>query len=281
MSEKDGKITYTFAREDSSDSSSGGSAGDYIVSVASVSGGKVTVSPGRADQGDTVTVTAVPNDGYELDKLTVTGKSGDELKLTGKGNGRYAFTMPNGPVTVNAVFVQKSGVEPETPEASFADVPEGFWACNEIRWAYENGYMKGISTTAFNPNGPVTRQQAWMTLARMAGANPADMTAAKAWAVNSGISDGTNPGGTVTRQQMVVLLYRFAQRNGYDVSARADLSGYPDRASVAAYAADAMAWSVAGGIVGGTAQGMLNPGGTATRAQFAVILWRFYQTCAK
>lgn len=281
MSEKDGKITYTFAREDSSDSSSGGSAGDYIVSVASVSGGKVTVSPGRADQGDTVTVTVVPNDGYELDKLTVTGKSGDELKLTGKGNGRYAFTMPNGPVTVKAVFVQKSGAEPETPEASFADVPEGFWACNEINWAYENGYMKGISTTAFNPNGPVTRQQVWMTLARMAGANPADMTAAKAWAVNNGISDGTNPGGAVTRQQMVVLLYRFAQRNGYDVSARADLSSYPDRASVAAYAADAMAWSVAGGIVGGTAQGMLNPGGTATRAQFAVILWRFYQTCAK
>ena len=40
-----------------------------------------------------------------------------------------------------------------------------------------------------------------MILARMAGADSADMAAAKAWAVDSGISDGTSPGGAVTRQQ--------------------------------------------------------------------------------
>lgn len=35
-----------------------------------------------------------------------------------------------------------------------------------------------------------------------------------------------------------------------------------------------------GGIVGGTTAGTLNPAGAATRAQLAVILWRFYQTTA-
>ena len=56
--------------------------------------------------------------------------------------------------------------------------------------------MTGTTSTTFNPGGTVTRQQVWMILARMAGARPADMAAAKTWAVNNGISDGTNPGSS-------------------------------------------------------------------------------------
>ena len=162
----------------------------------------------------------------------------------------------------------------------FTDVDESHWARTEIAWAYENGYMNGISATTFSPSGTVSRQQVWMILARMAGANPANMAEAKAWSVANGISDGSNPGGAVTRQQLVALLYRFAAQYGYDTTAKADLSGYPDAASLASYATDAMAWSVANGIIGGTTQGTLNPTGTANRGQFAAILWRFYQTTA-
>ena len=162
----------------------------------------------------------------------------------------------------------------------FTDVDESHWARTEIAWAYENGYMNGISATTFSPSGTVSRQQVWMILARMAGANPANMAEAKAWSVANGISDGSNPGGAVTRQQLVALLYRFAAQYGYDTTAKADLSSYPDAASLASYATDAMAWSVANGIIGGTTQGTLNPTGTANRGQFAAILWRFYQTTA-
>ena len=81
--------------------------------------------------------------------------------------------------------------------------------------------------------------------------------------------------GSLTRQQPVTILYRFAGRNGYDTAARADLSGYPDVGTVADYAAEAMAWAAAEGIIGGTTQGTLNPGGTASRAQFAAILYRW------
>ena len=162
----------------------------------------------------------------------------------------------------------------------FTDVDESHWARTEIAWAYENGYMNGISATTFSPSGTVSRQQVWMILARMAGADPADMAEAKAWSVDSGISDGSNPGGAVSRQQLVSLLYRFAAQYGYDITAKADLSGYPDMAALASYATDAMAWSVANGIIGGTTQGTLNPAGTANRGQLAAILWRFYQTTA-
>ncbi len=280
LAEKEGTITATASFVDAASGGSGSSdAEGSIISVSSASHGTVRVNPGRAEKGDEVTVTAIPDEGYVLQSLTVTDKDGDTVRVSSEGRDKYTFTMPGSTVTVKAVFARE-GSAVVTPEISFTDVAESFWAYNEIQWAAENGYMTGTTATTFNPGGTVTRQQVWMILARMAGSNPADMAAAKAWAVNNGISDGTNPGGAVTRQQLVALLYRFAGQYGYDVSAKADLSGYPDVASLASYAADAMAWSVANGIIGGTTAGTLNPAGTANRAQFAVILWRFYQTTA-
>ena len=250
------------------------------ISAPSASNGSVRVSPGRAEKGDTVTITAIPDKGFVLESIVVTDRSGNSIRLTNEGDGIFTFTMPSTAITVKTVFVPEGTATPVSGDMDFADVGESHWAYNEISWAYENGYMNGISATTFSPSGTVSRQQVWMILARMAGANPANMAEAKAWSVANGISDGSNPGGAVTRQQLVALLYRFAAQYGYDTTAKADLSGYPDAASLASYATDAMAWSVANGIIGGTTQGTLNPTGTANRGQFAAILWRFYQTTA-
>ena len=234
--------------------------------------GTVTVSPKRADKGDTVTITVKPDNGYELDELTVTDKDGDTVKLQSKGGNKYTFTMPGSKVTVEATFTLEK--EENLP---FADVAEDYWAVEEITWAYENGYMNGVSAERFAPGSTVTRQQLWMVLARLTEFNPSNMTEAQHWAVESKISDGSNPGGALTRQQMVTILYRWAQQMGYDVSGRADLSAFPDNASVAAYATEPMTWAIAEGIISGTTEGLLNPAGTATRAQFAVILYRFFE----
>ena len=250
--------------------SSSSSDGDYIVSVDTNKHGTVTVSPKRADKGDTVTITVKPDKGYELDELVVTDKNGDTVKLKDKGNGKFSFTMPGSKVTVEAKFVKESA-----SQLPFADVSADYWAYDEIAWAYENGYMNGTSATAFNPGGNVSRQQLWMILARLSGASPASMAEAREWAIGNGISDGSNPGGAISRQQMVATLYRYAKLMGYDTTGAADLTVFPDHASVADYAKEAMAWSVKNEIVGGTAQGTLNPAGTASRAQFAVILYRF------
>ena len=157
---------------------------------------------------------------------------------------------------------------------------DDFWAYDAIEWAYENGYMNGKTATTFQPDGSVTRQQLWMILARLSGANPADMAEARTWAMSTGVSDGSNPGTAVSRQQMVTMLYRYAGLMGYTISGTADLASYPDSASVSGYAQDAMSWSVANGIVAGTASGTLDPSGTATRAQFSVILMRFCEKMA-
>ena len=71
-----------------------------------------------------MTVTVKPDEGYELDELTVTGKDGDSIKLTDKGDGKYTFQMPASKVTVEAVF---TAVEPEPEGLPFTDVTSRDW----------------------------------------------------------------------------------------------------------------------------------------------------------
>lgn len=85
-------------------SSSGSSSSRYTVSAPSAANGSVSVTPSSASKGTTVTITVKPDDGYELDKLTVTDKDGNRLSLSDKGNGKYTFTMPSGKVSVDAAF---------------------------------------------------------------------------------------------------------------------------------------------------------------------------------
>ena len=71
--------------------------------VDSVQNGAVTVTPKNAARGDTVTTTVKPDSGYALEKLTVTDRNGDAVKLTEK-SGRYTFVMPAGKVSAEAAF---------------------------------------------------------------------------------------------------------------------------------------------------------------------------------
>ena len=252
-------------------SSSGSSSDPSYSPILDVSdGGSIKINPRTPEEDDEVTITVDPDSGYEVDEVTVTDRNGREVKVTAERNGTYTFTQPRGRVTISVTFVREGG------STFFSDVPESFWAYDEIAWAYDNGYVNGTSASSFSPNASISRQQVWMILARLSGADPANMSAAREWAVTNGVSDGTTPGGAVTRQQLVALLYRYATLMGYANDQRADLSAYPDAGTVAGYAVEPMQWSVANSIVGGTSNGTLDPTGTATRAQFAVILYRFW-----
>ena len=86
-------VTLTAEWDYNGSSSSSGST-RYTVSVEDTDNGSAKVSPTRASKGSTVTVTVKPDEGYELDELTVTDKNGDSVKLTDKGDGKYTFTQP-------------------------------------------------------------------------------------------------------------------------------------------------------------------------------------------
>ena len=265
--------TVTVSKRRSSGSSGGSDSEPSYSPILETEGeGTVKVDPRTPGQGDAVTVTPTPDRGWDVGSVTVTDRNGREIDVTERRNSTWTFEQPRGRVTIAVTFVPAGGTAP------FADVPEGHWAEAAIRYVWENGLMNGTSAASFNPGGTVSRQQVWMILARMAGADPADMAAAKAWAVDSGISDGTSPGGAVTRQQLAALLYRFAVMMGYDVSVgeSTNILSYADAFDAAEYAIPALQWACGAGIIHGTGDGStLSPQGTATRAQAAVLLERF------
>lgn len=139
-----------------SSGSGGSSATRYPVTVEDTDNGSIRVSPTRAERGDTVTITVNPDDGYELNKLTVTDSDGDEISVRDRGNGKYTFIMPRGRVTVEATFAENV----EEPEVlPFVDVPAGAYYYDAVAWAVENNVTDGTSSTTFSPNNACTRAQ--------------------------------------------------------------------------------------------------------------------------
>ena len=275
--------TVSVTRKSSgSSSSSSGSSGSYAVSAPSTKNGDVTVSPKNASKGDRVTVTVTPDKGYELDKLTVKDASGNKLKLTDKGNGKYTFTMPGSKVTVSAEFVE------EQAASIFADVPADAYYAKAVEWAVKKGITNGKANGLFGSNDPCTRGQIVTFLWRAAGSPapkgtakvPADVLPgsycydAVAWALENGITNGLADGtfgvnNTCTRGQSVTFLYRAMG------TAPTTVNGFTDVAAGDFYA-EAVAWAVENGVTNGTSASTFSPNAGCTRAQIVTFLFRTY-----
>ena len=72
---------------------------DYAVTLDGSSGGSVTADRTSARYGDAVALTVAPDEGYELDSLTVADAAGGPVTVTDN-----KFTMPAADVKVTAVF---------------------------------------------------------------------------------------------------------------------------------------------------------------------------------
>ena len=108
---------------------------------------------------------------------------------------------------------------------------------------------------------------------------------AVAWAYEAEIAKGISttafaPNAAVTREQLVTFLARYAKYQGADVSTQGALTGYPDAKTVSDFALASMTWAVEQGLIQGI-DGNLVPRGTATRAQIATIIQRYYQIYSK
>lgn len=98
-------------RRKSSSSSSDTSAPTYGVSTGKTENGEISVTPAKAEAGETVTIKATPDSGYQLDKMTVKDKNNSTVKLKKVDDNEYTFTMPVGKVSVDATFVQKDAAD--------------------------------------------------------------------------------------------------------------------------------------------------------------------------
>lgn len=291
--EKTATCAVTVTNPSNSGSSSGGGGGSstprYAVTVPDkTENGSLSVTPKNAKRGSSVTITATPDKGCEVDEIVAKDANGNKLTLKDNGDGTYTFTMPASKVTIEATFAEKQADEPVAPEKLFADVSADDYYYEAVKWASENGVTGGIGENLFGAKLPCTRAQIVTFLWRAAGSpEPKGMSGfvdvsadayyakAVAWAVEQGIVSGTSattfsPDAVCTRAQSVAFLYRA-------FGTRADkAAGFSD-VSADAYYADAVAWAVENGVVSGIGGGLFAPDQDCARGQIVAFLYRAYQ----
>ena len=184
---------------------------------------------------------------------------------------------------------------PGTGANPFADVSERDWFYGDVMFVYENGLMLGTSKTLFSPHGTATRGMMATILWRMEG-SPApkgknsftDVEAGKwyadaiTWTAENGIfagygKDKFGPDDPITREQLAAIFYRYADYKGYDLTVKGNLDKFKDADKITDYAKTAMQWAVGSGLMKGKSGNLLDPQGTATRAEIAAMLHRFIE----
>ena len=184
---------------------------------------------------------------------------------------------------------------PGTGVNPFTDVSEKDWFYGDVMFAYENGLMLGTSKTLFSPHGTTTRGMMATILWRMEG-SPApkgknsftDVESGKwyadaiTWAAENGIfagygKDKFGPNDPITREQLAAIFYRYADYKGYDLTVKGNLDKFKDADKITDYAKTAMQWAVGSGLMKGKSGNLLDPQGTATRAEIAAMLHRFIE----
>ncbi len=284
----------TKAQGGGDDSGNSGGSGGYApptykpdVSKPGAGGGTPTVTPSNPKQGDTVTVKPKPDEGYKVDKVTVTDKNGKPVNVAAKPDGTYTFTQPDGKVKIEVTYqpIDRPWSNP------FADVSEGSWYYAAVRFVQEQGLMNGYSDGRFGPNDTLSRAQLAQILFNKEGRPGADYlldfsdvadeawyAEAVRWAASRGIVGGYGngtfgPNNPITREQLAVMLWRYS---GSPAATSKELH-FNDEAEISGFALEALRWAVENGILNGYGDRRLGPQGQATRAQVAQMLKNFIE----
>lgn len=258
-----------------------------IILPARITGGTLKLSHASARENQRVTITATPNNGNNLERLRITDRNGNTLTLQNLGNGKYEFTMPKSNVEVDVVF-QPTATIWNNP---FRDVSMNDWFYDAVKYASVNNLMNGYNG-AFSPREPLSRAQLAQILYNKANKPSVPTTnafddvvsgawynSAVYWAMKNQIVNGYGnrtfaPNGSITREQLAVMLWRYA---GSPAPTNSSLN-FSDANQIRTYALDAFRWAVGSGIINGVGNNQLNPGGTATRAQAAQMLKKYFES---
>ena len=171
--------------------------------------------------------------------------------------------------------------------AGYSDVSPDAWYAGAVDYVTRHELMNGVGNGRFNPSGSTSRAMLVTTLWRMKGEPvvnylmqfsdvPGGTWYAEAvrWAASERIAEGYNgrfsPDDPVSREQLVAILWRYAgspaAESGQD---------FTDEGGISDYAAQAVDWARANGVVNGKGGNRFDPQGSATRAEVAAILQNF------
>ena len=277
--------------------------GSVLHSTADGVRGEVTVAYASAEAYNGLVSNLVfsyrPSNGNRVTDVVLIVKEDGTEKNT--ANVITAVTLPAEPAPDPDPVIPVTPVKPSRPSKpatpagkSFDDVKPGDWFYDEVLDMAKGGYINGVSDRLFAPYEPLSRAMLVTILYRMDGEQAVSGSStftdvvkgswydkAVAWASANGIVTGYDanrfgPNDSVTRQQMASILWRYAKYKSLDVASNgAVMPDFPDRGQIASWAGEAVSWAYSRGVMGGRSDGRLDPNGKATRAEAAVMLYRF------
>ena len=224
---------------------------------------------------------------YQLDKVAFQPRA----EYSGTVVIPYTGTDAAGAVCQGTVEIS---VTPPASSPRFSDMGGYGWAAPGVEFLAACGITTGTGTGAtFSPAGPMTRCDYVLMLVRAfgftggGGEGFADVPAGSYYAsalstaralgiIQAGPGNTFRPTDPVTRQDAMVFLFRAMEKAGRPLPYAQDswLARFPDGGGVEAAARPALAAMVQAGVILGDQAGRLNPQGTLTRAEMAVILHR-------
>jgi len=207
-------------------------------------------------------------------------------------NGRY--DPETGKVTFTVTHFSKYAIA--YVKKTFSDIDNYAWAKKPIEILASKGIIAGTSATTYSPGQNITRADFITLLVRTLelkadfNENFDDVKAsdyyyeavgtAKALGITSGVGNNKfSPREEILRQDMMVLLARALKiTEKISTSGTAeDIAHFNDIDDVSDYAVEGVATLVKEGIIQGS-NNNINPKGTATRAETAVVMYRIYNS---
>ena len=181
-------------------------------------------------------------------------------------------------------------------DTGFEDVEAGSWYANAVKFVTEKELMVGTPDGLFSPNDEVSRGMFISILYRMTDNKAADTKTTFSdldeekyyfdpvtWGYARGLIDGLSidkfePNESISREQLVSFLYRFSRYDSYqnvDIEFDEEISSFSDFNEISEYAVKPMKWAYTKGLIKGRVDNTLDPGSSVTRAEAAMIIWRF------
>ena len=217
---------------------------------------------------------------------------GDEVIDTDESQGKDAVVDAEEEKTEGALS-QEKWVNP------FSDVKEDDWFYTSVEYAVNKGLFNGVSETQFAPSLTLTRAMLVTVLYRAEGepevsekalftdvAEDAYYAKAVAWGQESGLVNGMTekefaPDNAITREQIGTIMFRYAVFKGMVAVTLEENLGFDDADEISPYAVSPLNWAVGCGLINGRTATTINPKDTATRAEAATILTRYFTEIAQ
>lgn len=268
----------------------------YAVNFYEDGHGKVTMNSEIGKVDDKMVITADPDDGYRVKRVTVTDEEGNAVPVSFVSETKdyvetWSFTMPASAVDVKVTF--------EAYAASYyTDCRTDNWYYDAVTFVTDRGFFLGMTDNLFGPDVDMTREMFVTVLGRMEGVDVNQWAGVDsgyedvdingwyapyvAWAKEAGVATGYNNevfgvSDSITREQLFTMMYRYAQYKGIDTNVDYPqfMDRYTDVDEISDWAYEALVWCVSEGVAKGMTDTTINPLDTASRAHAAQMFQNY------